>query len=86
MISSFLHDLLTHFFVAVAAIAITSIVMSLRAALNRQPEKDMSDYSTRLRARGFKPVVIERTEKQPGHVVLHNSVKPAEVIRGGRAA
>jgi len=38
-------------------------------------KREYKDYSHYLRAKGIKPIVIERTAKQSGDLVIINSVK-----------
>lgn len=42
--------------------------------------KRYKDYRDYLRFKGLKPIVIERTPKQPGHLVLNSWARPVERV------
>lgn len=39
-------------------------------------------YTDYLASRGYRRVIIERTDKAPGHLVLHRTDQPAERVPG----
>lgn len=43
--------------------------------------KKFGDYRDYLRPKGVQPVVIERTEKKCGHLVLSSWAKPVETVQ-----
>lgn len=44
--------------------------------------KDKTMYTDFLAARGYRRVTVERTEKQPGDLVLHRTDREAERVPG----
>lgn len=43
--------------------------------------KKMQDYSAYLRSKGLQPIVIEKTTKKAGDIVLTSSSKPVEIVK-----
>lgn len=43
--------------------------------------KRYKDYRDYLRFKDIRPIVIQRTTKQPGHIVLHSWALPVEMVR-----
>jgi len=41
----------------------------------------MKSYKDYLALKGLKPIVIERTTKKPGELILRHSFMPAEVVK-----